>query len=69
MPIDVYVGGPWPCWVEFSGITDERRTFRIRHTDLLQLEHAVQEAKRQVLCKLARSDWHEVDPMYARVEK
>lgn len=62
MSITVEVGGPYPCWIT---ITDGRDGLRLRHTDLLALEHAVAEAKRQVLMKLPRKDWQEVDPKLA----
>lgn len=58
----VTVTGPHPCWIE---ITDGRNGLRLSHTDLLQVEHAIAEAKRQVLCKLPRNRWHEVDPNLA----
>lgn len=59
----VEVNGPFPCWI---GLRDENGDgMRIRHTELLALEHAVAEAKRQVLCKLDRNYWHEVDPSLA----
>jgi hypothetical protein len=58
--INVTVNGPYPCWIR---MTDESGTVvSIRHTELLSLENAVAEAKRQVLSKLPRRDWHEVDP-------
>jgi hypothetical protein len=64
MAINVQVWGPYPCWITLK---DERGTeVRISHTELLKLEHAVAEAKRQVLMKLPSKDWHEVDPALAK---
>lgn len=61
--ITVEVGGPYPCWVT---LRDENGDgMRIRHSELLQWESAMAEAKRQVLCKLDRNDWHEIDPTLA----
>jgi hypothetical protein len=63
MNIDVEVWGPHPCWIKVR--VDGQEVMSIPHTQLLQLEHAVAEAKRQVLCKLDRRDWHEVDAKLA----
>lgn len=56
------VGGPYPCWIR---LTVDGKDLSISHTELLALEQAVAEAKRQVLMKLDRRDWHEVDPKLA----
>jgi hypothetical protein len=63
MNIEIEVAGPYPCWITLKGPGDE--VISLRHTDLLAIEHAIAEAKRQVLCKLPRRDWHEVDPSLA----
>lgn len=58
--VRINVSDPYPCWVEIE-IGGEK--MKLRHTDLLSLEHAIAEAKRQVLCKLPRDAWHEVSPI------
>lgn len=63
MSIEARVDDPYPCWV--SLYIDGKQVAKIPHTQLLQLEHAVAEAKRQVLCKLDRRDWHQVDATLA----
>lgn len=63
MSIKLEVGDPYPCWI--SLYIDGEQVAKIQHTQLLQLEHAVAEAKRQVLCKLDRRDWHQVDSTLA----
>ena len=63
MAITVQVNGPHPCWIDFT--LPFGKTVRLDHRELLELEHAVAEAKRQVLCKLDRRDWHELDPKLA----
>jgi hypothetical protein len=62
--IKVDVDGPYPCRIR---MVDDRdgEAISLPHTRLLELEHAIAEAKRQVLCKLPREQWHEVDPKLA----
>lgn len=59
--IDVSTGG-YPVFVM---IEQGDQMIRLRHNDFLKLEHAISEAKRQILCSLDKRDWHELDPNLA----
>jgi hypothetical protein len=61
------VWGPHPCTISIT--LESGSEIRIDHRQLLELEGALLEAKRQVLCRLDSRDWHEVDPRLAGAAK
>jgi hypothetical protein len=63
--MDIKVSDPYPCWIS---IQHDGGELRLSHKELLALEHAVAEAKRQCLCKLNPYQWHEIDPKLAEAK-
>lgn len=51
--------------VHLKLVAENGNAMGLDHRELLQLEHALAEAKRHILCELPRSMWHEVDPKLA----
>jgi hypothetical protein len=62
--VEVARGG-YPLWIRL--IAENGNALSLDHRELLQLEHALAEAKKHILCELPRNMWHEVDPKLAGV--
>lgn len=60
--VEVSRGGH-PVWIRL--VAENGNALSLDHRGLLQLENALAEAKRHILCELPRSHWHEVDPKLA----
>lgn len=63
-PIETIVtnGGGYPVRIE---IVVGPGSICLDHKRLLELEHAIAKARREVLMELPRDRWHEVDPALA----